>query len=250
MKEKAFKNIEKSISVARLSTYKNHSKSNTEAVGNYILNAKISENFYFLLQNLEVSLRNAIYNGFKKNYQNKDFFYLNETNTRNRYLSRQEKHSRECWKMLCGAKYNLRNVRINDGKIIAELNFGFWTKLLLSTDRKYMNMWRIIFSDVFPNYKILNSVDRDKMLIGRKIDKIRLFRNRIFHYEPIFNQLNLEDIHDAIIEVIAWIDKDMYHLSLMFDDFKYINRDKQFIQKQLRGKLAFKKGKRKLRRKR
>ena len=42
----------------------------------------------------------------------------------------------------------------------------------------------------------------------------------------------------------------MYHLSLMFDDFKYINRDKQFIQKQLRGKLAFKKGKRKLRRKR
>ena len=119
MKQKVFENIEKSISTARLSTYRNHSENNTHLVANYILNAKISENFYFLLQNLEVSLRNAIYGGFKKHYPSRNFFYLHETNPRYRYQRRQEKHDRECWKMLCGAKYQLRNTRINDGKIIA-----------------------------------------------------------------------------------------------------------------------------------
>jgi len=249
MKQKAFENIEKSISTARLSTYRNHSQNNTELVSNYILNAKISENFYFLLQNLEVALRNAIYDGFKKSYSARNFFYLHETNPRNRYQSRQEKHDRGCWKMLCGAKYQLRNTRINDGKIIAELNFGFWTKLLLSTDRKYTNMWRTIFTDVFPHYEVLDSIDRDKVSIGNTIDKIRLFRNRIFHYEPVFNQPNLHQIHDDIIEVLGWIDKDMQNISVMFDEFKYINKDKQFIQKQLRGNLSVKKGKRRFRRK-
>ena len=62
MNNRFFNNIEKSISQSRLSTYHNNSNgtSSKEVIINYILNAKISENFYFLLQNLEVSLRYAI----------------------------------------------------------------------------------------------------------------------------------------------------------------------------------------------
>jgi len=252
MKQEVFNSIEKSISSARLSTYRNHSASNnTQLIGNYILNAKISENFYFLLQNLEVALRNAIYAGFMKNYPYRDFFYLNETNPRNRYRSRQENHDRECWKMLCGAKYNLRNVStVNDGKIIAELNFGFWTKLLLSTDAKYTNMWRTIFADVFPNYNIAHSVDSDKVVIGNKINEIRLFRNRIFHYEPVFNQANLVQMHDDIIDVLGWINKDMQKLSILFDDFQYLQEEKYFIRKQLRGNNVLAKKKQRFRGKR
>ena len=253
MKKNVFESIEKSISSARLSTYRNHTASNNaQLIANYVLNAKISENFYFLLQNLEVALRNAIYDGFMKNYPHRNFFYLNATNSvRQRYQSRQENHDRECWKMLCGAKYKLRNVpRMNDGKIIAELNFGFWTKLLLSTDRKYTNMWRTIFVDVFPNYNIAHSVDNDKVVVGNKIDKIRLFRNRIFHYEPIFNYPNLEQIHDDIIEVLGWINKDMQKLSMLFDDFQYMQEEKYFIRKQLRGNNVLAKKKRRFRGKR
>jgi len=248
MKQKVFESIEKSISSARLSTYANHSKNDTELVANYVLNAKISENFYFPLQNLEVSLRNAIYEGFKLHYPTDDFFYLHETNPRNRYLSRHEIHDRECWKMLCGAKHSLRNTTINDGKIIAELNFGFWTKLLLSTDNKYTNMWRTIFPEVFPHYTIGHSIDLDKGLIGKKIDAIRLLRNRIFHYEPIFNYPNLEQLHRDILEILGWINKDMQSLSLMFDEFGFVNANKRFINKQLRNNLT-KKVKSKFRRK-
>ena len=107
--------------------------------------------------------------------------------------------------MICSAKYNIINSSstISDGKIIAELNFGFWTKLLLSTDSKYTNMWRKIFKDVFPHYDITESVDNDKILIGQEIDKIRDLRNRIFHYEPIFNK-NIDQIHKDIIKIIGY----------------------------------------------
>lgn len=249
MNQNVFKSIEKSISSARLSTYANHSKNNTQLVANYVLNAKISENFYFLLQNLEVSLRNAIYEGFKLHNPADDFFYLYETNPRKRYLSRHEIHDRECWKMLCGAKHSLRDTKINDGKIIAELNFGFWTKLLLSTDKKYTKMWRKIFPEVFPHYTIVHSIDNDKGVIGSKIDAVRLLRNRIFHYEPIFNYPNLDQMHRDILEILGWINKDMQSLSLLFDEFRFISAEKSFIERQLRGKLPNKKPKKKFRRK-
>lgn len=238
MEQKSYNNIEITISAMRLSTYKNHggSSDNKVAIANYVLNAKIAENFYFLLQNLEVALRNAIYNGFKKHYGTNDFFYSYETNTKkpHAYKSRKEKHSIECWKMICGAKYNLRHVQsINDGKIIAELNFGFWTKLLLSTDQKYSNMWRKIFKDVFPNYPIAHSIDSDKIVVGTVIDTIRDFRNRIFHYEPIFNQSNLTTVHNDIMSVLGWISTDLQELSRLFDEFSLIEKKKQFIVQQL-----------------
>jgi hypothetical protein len=235
MKSKFYESLEHSISKSRLSTYKKDGYNELETITDYVLSAKISQNFYFLLQNLEVTLRNAIYDSHKKHYSTQDFFYLNETNSFNRYKSKKEIHSRECWKMLCGVKYKLRHLaHISDGKIIAELNFGFWTELLTSTDPKYMNMWRAIFTDVFPNYPIQSSVDRDKNLVAAKIDDIRNFRNRIFHYEPIYHQNNLEDRHKEIFEILGWLNSDMKVLNELFDEFKHIEKDRQSIVNKLK----------------
>ena len=81
--------LEDIISKKRLSTYNND-------LALYIFNAKLSENFFLLLQNLEVGLRNSIYNAFKLKYPNDELFYLYETNLKKRYLSKKEFHSREC----------------------------------------------------------------------------------------------------------------------------------------------------------
>ena len=229
-----FKSLERSISSSRISTYKNNGFTEIETIADYVLNAKISQNFYFLLQNLEVSLRNAIYESFKKNYPNSDFFYLFENNSFNRYKSKKEKHSRECWKMLCGVKYKLKHMQtLSDGKIIAELNFGFWTELLTSRDNKYTDMWRRIFLDVFPNYKIKSSIDQDKTSIALKIDDIRNFRNRIFHYEPIYNQSDLTKKHMDIFDILTWLNENMKILNELFDEFKNIVENKEEIIKKL-----------------
>ncbi len=229
-----FKSLERSISSSRISTYKSNGHTEIETIADYVLNAKISQNFYFLLQNLEVSLRNAIYDSFKKHYPNSDFFYLFENNSFNRYKSKKEKHSRECWKMLCGVKYKLKHMQtLSDGKIIAELNFGFWTELLISRDNKYTDMWRRIFLDVFPNYKIKSSIDKDKISIALKIDDIRNFRNRIFHYEPIYNQSDLIKKHVDIFDILTWLNEDMKILNELFDEFKNIEENKEEIIKKL-----------------
>ncbi len=229
-----FKSLERSISSSRISTYKSNVHTEIETIADYVLNAKISQNFYFLLQNLEVSLRNAIYDSFKKNYPNSDFFYLFENNSFNRYKSKKEKHSRECWKMLCGVKYKLKHMQtLSDGKIIAELNFGFWTELLTSRDNKYTDMWRKIFLDVFPNYKITSSIDQDKTSIALKIDDIRNFRNRIFHYEPIYNQSDLIKKHIDIFDILTWLNEDMKILNELFDEFKNTEEYKEVIIKKL-----------------
>ena len=229
-----FKSLERSISSSRISTYKSNGHTEIETIADYVLNAKISQNFYFLLQNLEVSLRNAIYDSFKKHYPNSDFFYLFENNSFNRYKSKKEKHSRECWKMLCGVKYKLKHMQtLSDGKIIAERNFGFWTELLISRDNKYTDMWRRIFLDVFPNYKIKSSIDKDKISIALKIDDIRNFRNRIFHYEPIYNQSDLIKKHIDIFDILTWLNEDMKILNELFDEFKNIEENKKEIIKKL-----------------
>jgi hypothetical protein len=142
--------------------------------------------------------------------------------------------------MLCGARYNLssKGVVINDAKMIAELNFGFWTTILASKDKKYTNMWRKIFNEVFPNYKIIKSVDNDKLDIAKVIDNIRQFRNRIFHYEPIFNQTNLNQIHSDIIEILGWINKDLQALTISFDEFNLIKNKEEHIKKELDKKFT------------
>lgn len=236
MKSKFYESLENSISQSRLSTYKRDGYNELDTLTDYVLNAKISQNFYFLLQNLEVTLRNAIYSSYKKHYFKQDFFYLHETNSFERYKSKKEIHSRECWKMLCGVKYKLRHsTYLTDGKIIAELNFGFWTELLTSTDSKYINMWRTIFSDVFPNYQIQSSIDQDKNLIAVKINDIRNFRNRIFHYEPIYHQNNLQDKHTEIFEILGWLNNDMKVLNELFDEFQHIDKDRKHIMSKLEG---------------
>lgn len=127
-----FTSLEKAISSSRLSTYQdlNSSTSNKKVIENYVYNAKISENFYMLLQNLEVTLRNAIYNSYCNAGFERNFFYLREQDTRRAH--NREYHSYACWKMIGTVKYHLyRNgINITDGKIISELNFGFWTTLL------------------------------------------------------------------------------------------------------------------------
>lgn len=191
-----------------------------ECLSRYILNIKRAETFYFALHMLEVSLRNAIYNSFQKHFEI-PFFYLHEVDSRQHYYKRKEFHSRECWKMICGAKHHLekRGESTHDGKLIAELNFGFWTKLFLDNHRKYTEMWRIIFNEVFPNKQYSGGIDQVKNEVGLQIDEIRKIRNRIFHYEPILD-FDIDLIHQKIFEIVQWIDIDLYRLLETFNSYK------------------------------
>lgn len=234
MRNTDFIALEKAISTSRLSTYKNHSPSNNQdkLIQNYVFNAKISENFYFLLQNLEVTLRNAIYDSYCNAGFSRDFFYIREQNTTRPY--NREYHSYACWKMIGTVKYHL--VRdgsvVTDGKVISELNFGFWTTLLEENHYKTL-IWRRVFKQVFPHYPHGRSTDDDVDRVSQKVNSIRQLRNRIFHYEPIFNRPYLKQDRDDILEIIGWISPEMKKLSQIYDEFDFLIHEKKRIAKLL-----------------
>lgn len=223
--------LAKAISFNRLQTYHNlpNSYNNQKTIENYIYNIKLSENFYILLQNLEVTLRNSIYDSYCNNSSfSRNFFYIREQNTTRHY--NREYHSYACWKMIGTVKYHLNNTGISptDGKIIAALNFGFWTTLLEENHYKTL-IWRKIFRDVFPNYTLAGSIDNAIDDISIKINKVRNFRNRIFHYEPILNQPNLDEMNNNILEIIGWINPKMRELSELFNDYQTFKSERKRI---------------------
>lgn len=233
-----FTSLEKAISASRLSTYRTliSSTSNTKVIENYIYNAKISENFYMLLQNLEVTLRNAIYDSYDSFGFRRAIFDLRNSNTSNRRNYNREYHSHACWRMIGTVKHHLVQSCITptDGKIISELNFGFWTKLLEENHYKTI-LWRQIFRLVFPYYPHSRIIDDDVDIVSDKINNIRQFRNRIFHYEPIINRTNLEQDRNDILEVIGWISPEMQKLSKIYDEYDFLTDEKVRISKLLKG---------------
>lgn len=231
-----FTSLEKAISTSRLGTYRTliSSINDTKVIENYIYNAKISENFYMLLQNLEVTLRNAIYDSYNIIGFSRDFFYLRQQDTRR--LFQREYHSYACWKMIGTVKHhmNRNGITITDGKIISDLNFGFWTTLLEENHYKTL-IWRQIFRLVFPHYPHGGIIDNDVDVVSNKVNKIRQFRNRIFHYEPIINRPNLTQDRDDILEVIGWINPEMQKLSKIYDEYNFLTHEKVRISKLLKG---------------
>jgi len=68
------------------------------------------------------------------------------------------------------------------GKIIAEIMFGFWTYLTSNAHEK--TIWVPYLNSTFPS-----GTDRRK--IHSTMADLRIFRNRVAHYEPIMNESEL-----------------------------------------------------------
>ncbi len=84
------------------------------------------------------------------------------------------------------------------GKVVAELNFGFWRFLL---DRRYQTMlWAPALRRAFPH---LQPQRRD--LVYSPVYELNRLRNRIAHHEPIHAR-NLSDRHDDLLRVTGFID--------------------------------------------
>jgi len=96
----------------------------------------------------------------------------------------------------------LVNRPLEPGRIVAELSFGFWERLLAHGPPGKLNyemaLWRPAIHRAFPNSR-LRRVDVHKRFPG-----LRDLRNRIAHHEPIFGRpLAIE--YQTIFDVIGWM---------------------------------------------
>ena len=190
--------VDKIISQERLQPYINHHSGDIEkAIAHYKANILISESFYPLISILEVGLRNSIDKQFVRRfgdykwYENIEFI---------RIVSKYQIDR------ISEARTNIQSSKkeITTGRIISELTFGFWTSLF---DTKFeMTLWKNL-RFAFPNCPKEN---RKRKIVSAKLNRIRKFRNRIFHHEAIsWNMEVLSTYKLDIIEGINWLDKDL-----------------------------------------
>lgn len=179
----------------------------------YENNIIISQSFYALLSVLEVTLRNKIDLCFKKHFCNE--FWLG-----GELPEEIAKHVRGVEQKL------LKNKRsISNSSILSELNFGFWTILLnRSFAKKY---WK-------PLHKVFEHIPKDqrkRARISSKLNHIRIFRNRIYHYEPvIWNMEVLDQKHVDIFEVLYWLNPETAEWASHIDTYEEIKSRIQHVK--------------------
>jgi hypothetical protein len=191
------KTFEELISSQRLKSY--HGKSNNDTsslILRYDYDIELSKCFYPPLHLLEVALRNTLSTALN-NYLN-DTQWLINSRSCNFFKDKEKVRIREAIN-----KLTKKRKTVDAGRAIAELNFGFWVNLY---DRPYMEFHKKTIKSQFPN---ASNKQRDIFTVKSRLNEIRLLRNRIFHYEPIWHWSNLDDYLKRIKEVLYWMNSDI-----------------------------------------
>lgn len=183
-----------------------NSKSKSQKL--YRINLRVAQAFYPVLNLFEIFLRNIV------NYQVSSFF----TNP-NWIIT--EKNGFMNHPSLSPSRFFLKNSvlktersvkrrcsTITPGKIIAEQSFGFWTSLF---ETHHYRLIGGVVIHCFPS----KPAHINRNILNQKLNRIREFRNRIYHNEPIcFNGnaidfTNAINIKNKIYELLEWIDIDL-----------------------------------------
>lgn len=173
-----------------------HAIDESLAIAHYQFNIEISESFYPCLSVFEVALRNAINRELIMKFGTEEWYNHFSTTAG---LSKLTKEI-----AIAQSQISKRHELVTPSKVVAELTFGFWTRLF-NTEFEL-----ILWKDLRRAFPYLPKAKRQRKQVSAPINNFRNFRNRIFHNEPIcWNLDKLAETHDQIITVLGWINKDL-----------------------------------------
>ena len=224
-----FQDFQKHISPIRLQRYLTATnQSQVRAIKLYEANLKVSQAFHPLLGLFEVVLRNNINTILENHFNDSDWIINQKTGFMNdSTLTYQQKNTgrkitndflkNEVLKI--EKKLRNKSISITSGKIIAEQTFGFWTDLFAVHHYRLLKGKPIqIFTTLPPN--------TNRNHIFDQLTKIRKFRNRINHNEPICflgSQIDFKEaleVYQHIIQLFTWIDPLLITIIMDLDEVK------------------------------
>ena len=202
--------IKKYISDARLLRYEQVCNNDTRrALKLYQANLRLSQSFYPLLALFEVVLRNALNEQLTLHFNNSNWLrdqilpagFMSHQSLGNQFFLRKSVQ-----------KILRNNPNCSHGKIIGDLNFGFWTELFEKTPYKLLQGRPIQIFTRLPT-------GTNRNIINQKLNIIRQFRNRISHHEPIifdndnngnpvFSIQHASEIYAHMMDIFNWLDLD------------------------------------------
>lgn len=159
----------------------------------YKSNLLLSKHMYIPLAILEVSIRNAVDVHFSNFYGNG--WLINGASFLQRDAIRKVAEAK--------ARIQEREEVLTKEKLVAELSFGFWTSLFQQPYDKNLR-----FSDlkqIFSHLPKKEEKNIDRKYISSKLNLIRAFRNRIFHYEKVIEKEKYSSIEADVFEILKFL---------------------------------------------
>jgi hypothetical protein len=216
-----YNKILKYVSAQRLQKYLDVSGGDIRrALKLYQANIRLSQSFYPILSLLEVVLRNAINEEMINYFKDPDWLRNQQSGfMSDALLTYKDRHgvTRTNYQLKNDVQQSIRDVegrkkrRATHWEILANLKFGFWTAMFYKTHFKILLGKPI---GIFKNLPVGTTRDT----VYDKLMRIKSFRNRIYHYEPIifeqhgshfvFNTQTSLDIYNEIKELFVWFDLD------------------------------------------
>lgn len=166
-----------------------------KAIRHYHINIEISEGFYSSLSMFEVALRNSLNRELTKKYD--DEWYL-------RFQTIPGLENLIYNIKLAKRHIDNRKEEVTPNKLVAELTLGFWVRLF------NVEYEHILWKSLRKAFPYLEKMDRQRKNVSAPINKIRDFRNRVFHHEPIsWNLDRVHEMHDTLLKVMGWLNSDL-----------------------------------------
>lgn len=184
-------------------------------------NTELSESLYVPLQAFEIALRNRLDRAMTKHYTDNhiecEWYEDVLEQWRDRWCATPAKRKEEdhCYrrigKMISEAKRNAqRDIKRRQEALpvtftetgfrdvfIAATEFGLWVHLL---DKHLEKLWNGVLSEAFPQ-------GTDRHQLYEFANRVRRLRNRVTHYEPVFEEPLLE-LHQKMLAYIhSWSDE-------------------------------------------
>lgn len=172
-----------------------------KAIALYKWNIALSESMYPLLHTVEVALRNRLHQEISKLLKSENWLL----NRNGQIMTRLHDH----WvnKLEADIRDLRKENKLDEGHLIAEMPFGFWTVLLGKQFEHRQFLWPSLKNKVFPYAHGIKIHE-----IRKQFKKIREIRNRVFHYEAIWHWRDLQKQHDLIVQAINWIEPALENL--------------------------------------
>ncbi len=210
------------LSDARLDAYRaSASESDLELLARYAWNTALAAALYPSLQGIEVALRNSLHAAITRHHGD-DWFdmpsLLVEPWAQGKVLEAKQKLQRQ-------------RKPIEAGRVVAELDFGFWTSLLNvayeqgpNRPRSQIPLWPRLVPTAFPHS---GSPVRGRHSLSARFNAIRDLRNRASHHEPIWRGRRLQDgrridlatQHAEVLDALRWISPEMRETISLHDPF-------------------------------
>ena len=224
-----FRNFKQYFSAARVNRYLIATSNSTgRAVKLYKANLKVSQAFHPLLGVLEVIFRNRLNDILTSHFTDPDWIinqkagFMSDPSLRYTYKRTGQQKTNDFLKReINKAEKKLQKTRttITSGKIIAEQTLGFWTDLF------EVHHYRLLRGKPIQIFHSLPA-GHGRKEVNDELDKVRRFRNRINHNEPICFNDNVIDftetleVHKSITNLLVWIDPEIIKLISDIDKVK------------------------------